>query len=201
VDNERNLLGYQEGWNMLSLRRAQGLTLIELVITVTLLGLLLLVGLPSFTTMLSNLRVRSVSESVLGGIQFARSEALKRNLSVTFQLDSVIGGGWTVLLPAAVATDPATVLQTQAASEGGAVTVVFDPPGNPSDTIIFNNLGRRITPAATTPILNVDVSNPGIATCELDGGSVRCLRVTVAIGGEARLCDPKRASGDPQACP
>jgi type IV fimbrial biogenesis protein FimT len=183
---------------MLNSRSARGMTLIELMVTITLIGLLLLAGLPAFTTMLSNLRVRAVAEGVLGGVQAARTEALKRNLNITFQLDpaSGIGGGWQVLLPDAILSAD-SILHAKSAVEGGAVQVSLSTG---TTDIVFNNLGRRITPDATTRILGIDVSNPDIGACETVGGSVRCLRVTVAIGGESRLCDPKRAVGDPQAC-
>jgi len=176
---------------MLSFRSSRGFTLIEAMVTIALLGFLLLVGLPAFTTMLANLRVRAVSDGVLSGIQFARAEALKRNQNMTFRLDPLtgVGGGWQVLLP------DGTMIQSKSAAEGGAVQVALAT----ADTeIVFDNLGQRLLPAAPAR-LNVDVSNPGVGNCE-PVGSVRCLRITVSIGGEARLCDPRRAAGDPQAC-
>lgn len=178
---------------MLKIRGPRGFTLIEVMIAIALVGLLLLAGMPTFATMISNLRVRAVSDSVLNGIQTARTEALKRNLNVTFRLDplSGVGGGWQVLLP------DNTVLQSKSAVEGGAVLVALEPVGT---EIVFNNFGRRSLPDATTPMLDVNVSNPGVGNCEAQNGSVRCLRIAVSIGGESRLCDPKRPSGDPQAC-
>jgi type IV fimbrial biogenesis protein FimT len=182
---------------MLSLRPSRGFTLIEVIIAIALIGLLLLAGLPAFATMISNLRVRSVSDSVLSGIQAARTEALKRNLSVTFQINPAtgIGGGWQVF-PTNTASD---ILQTKSASEGGAVLVAMDAGAT---EIVFNNLGRRVLPVVGngTGTLDVDISNPGVGACEANSGSVRCLRITVSIGGETRLCDPNRATGDPQAC-
>ena len=181
---------------MLIWRSSRGFTLIEAMIAIALIGLLLLAGLPAFTTMLSNLRVRAVSDGLLSGIQFARTEALKRNLNMTFQLDPAtgIGGGWAVFPTG----DIGNVLQSKSAAEGGAVLVALATGGT---EIVFGNLGRRITPGAATPILGINVSNPEIGSCEtVSSGSVRCLRVSVSIGGETRLCDPKRVSPDPQAC-
>ena len=182
---------------MLRSRSVRGFTLIEAMIAIALLAFLLLLGLPAFSTMLSNLRVRSVSDSVLSGVQAARTEALKRNLNITFELDPAtgIGGGWKVYPTA----NTADVLQSKSSSEGGNVLVAIDTGAT---TIEFNNLGRRVLPivANGTGTLDIDVSNPGVSNCEANGGSVRCLRVTVSIGGETRLCDPNRPTGDPQAC-
>lgn len=172
-----------------------GFTLIEAMVAVALVSFVLLVGLPAFANMVSNLRVRSVSDSVLSGIQAARIEALKRNIGITFELDPVsgVGGGWRVY-PTGNSAD---VLHSKGSSEGGEVLVGLDT----GDTqILFGRLGQRTYPDAATPVLAVDISNPNFDLCEAAGGSVRCLRVAVSIGGESRLCDPKRPTGDPQAC-
>jgi type IV fimbrial biogenesis protein FimT len=167
------------------------------MIAIALLALLLLIGLPTFSTMISNLRVRSVSDGVLSGVQFARTEALKRNLNMTLQLDPVsgVGGGWRVF----PTNDTTNILESKSATEGNAVLVSLTAGAT---ELVFNNLGRRIQPVVTngTGVVDIDISNPGVGSCESSGGSVRCLRITVAIGGEARLCDPSRPTGDPQAC-
>lgn len=176
----------------MALHNRRGFSLIELMVVIALAALLLLIGLPSFTTMLSNLRVRSVADSVLEGLQVARIEALKRNQNVIFRLDSSTGGGWSVVLA------DNTVIQSKSAAAGATVDVALSPSGT---QVVFNNLGRRQSPSAgVVDILELNVANPGFGTCEEIGGSVRCLRITVTIGGESRLCDPQRGSGDPQAC-
>jgi type IV fimbrial biogenesis protein FimT len=173
--------------------RSHGFTLIELMIAITLLALLLIAAFPAFTTMLSNLRVRSVADGVLSGLQYARGEALKRNMEITFRIDPVtgVGGGWQVALP------DNTLIQSKSAAEGGAVEAVIN--GGNVD-IVFDNLGRRSAPAVPPARVDIDITNPAVSNCEGAGGSVRCLRVTVALGGEVRLCDPRRPAGDPQAC-
>lgn len=171
----------------------RGFTLVELMVTIALLAFLLLLAYPGFVTMLANLRVRAVADGVLSGLQYARGEALKRNMEITFRIDpnNGVGGGWQVALP------DATVIQQKSAAEGGAVEAQM--VGGNVD-IVFDNLGRRSLPAAPPATLDIDITNPGVDACELNGGSIRCLRVTVALGGEVRLCDPHRPVGDPQAC-
>jgi type IV fimbrial biogenesis protein FimT len=176
----------------------RGVSLIEIMVAIAMVALLLLTGLPTFTSMLSNLRVRTVADSVLGGLQVARTEALKRNRNIAFQLDAETGGAWTVgEVDASFAIG--TSLQTKSASEGGTISVTLSPAG--TTQVVFNNLGRRIRPTpAEADVVEAVVANPGFGTCEDSGGTVRCLHITVAIGGEVRLCDPNRPSGDPQAC-
>jgi type IV fimbrial biogenesis protein FimT len=63
----------------------------------------------------------------------------------------------------------------------------------------FNGLGRLAVVPATNPVI-INVTNPAAGTCRSVGGPVRCLRVTVSLGGQVRVCDPALAAPDPQAC-
>jgi len=60
--------------------RSQGFTLLELMIVVTLTAVILGVGVPSFREFLRNNKMASVANDLLGGIQTARTEAIKRQL-------------------------------------------------------------------------------------------------------------------------
>jgi type IV fimbrial biogenesis protein FimT len=46
------------------------------------------------------------------------------------------------------------------------------------------------------------ITNPVGGTCEhVDGGSMRCLRIDISIGGEAKMCDPAVTDvTDPRIC-
>jgi type IV fimbrial biogenesis protein FimT len=166
----------------------RGFTLVELVIVIALLGLVLVLGMPSFTGVLASMRVRSVAEGMLGGIQTARTEAMRRNQQVSFNLDSEDGGGWSVVLDA-----DASVLQLKSAGEGGTVLVQSDLGA----ALTFNNLGQRTVPAGGA--VTYFLSNPDVAPCQ-PSGVVRCLSIIVQPSGQVRLCDPQRAAPDPQAC-
>ena len=71
---------------MLSRRRSQrGFTLIEIMISLTVLGILLMVALPSFSEWLQNQQLRAASEATLNGLQVARGAAIRRNVLVQFR--------------------------------------------------------------------------------------------------------------------
>jgi type IV fimbrial biogenesis protein FimT len=176
---------------MLRIRRWRGVTLIELVVVLVIIALLLVVGLPAFMNYMAGFKVRSVAEGMIGAVQLARIEAAKRNQPIRFVLDNAIGGGWSVL------TADATVLQTRGAAEGGEVLVTVTPAGG--DALTFNNLGQRTNPNADSGVVTLAVTNPAAGGCQPSGG-VRCLSIMVEPGGQARMCDPQRPSGDPQAC-
>jgi type IV fimbrial biogenesis protein FimT len=67
----------------------------------------------------------------------------------------------------------------------------------------FNGLGRVTSPGGAANLTQVAISNPVGGTCEhVDGGAMRCLRINISVGGEARMCDPAVTDAtDPRICP
>jgi type IV fimbrial biogenesis protein FimT len=65
-------------------RRSRGFTLVELMITIMVLGVLTAVAVPSFTSLLNRNRLASQSNDLLGAIQYARMEAIRTSSKVTF---------------------------------------------------------------------------------------------------------------------
>lgn len=61
----------------------QGFTLIELMITISLLGILAAIALPSFQDMIVQSRLRSQTNELIGAVQYARAEAIKRNQTIS----------------------------------------------------------------------------------------------------------------------
>jgi type IV fimbrial biogenesis protein FimT len=62
--------------------RSRGFTLMELMVVLAIAGTLLAIGVPSFREFLRNNKMASVANDLLGGIQTARTEAIKRQLPV-----------------------------------------------------------------------------------------------------------------------
>ncbi len=59
-----------------------GFTLVELMITVALVGVIAALAVPSFATMIANNRLATASNDVVGVLNYARSEAIKTGRSV-----------------------------------------------------------------------------------------------------------------------
>jgi type IV fimbrial biogenesis protein FimT len=191
---------------MLTITNIRGLTMIELMIGIVIVGLLLAFALPSYTAWLNNSQIRTAAESILNGMQLARAEAVRRNTSVQFALTSTASpmmSDWTVsvvsLLPAASA-----VVQTRSSAEGSATARVNITKPAGATTVTFNSLGRVIAP----PITNNDNSATltEVDVTSASASATRPLNVLVGGGvvggGMVRMCDPAPglAATNPQSC-
>ena len=162
-----------------------GFSLVELMFAIVILAVLVGIAMPSFSTWLRNSQIRNAAESIANGLQRARAEAVARNTSVAFVLAT--DSSWTVdYVVKPVAADPP--IDSRSSSEGSRdVTRTVLPAG--ATTVTFNNLGQ-VTDA--TPLAQVDFAAVG---------GNRNLRVTIGVGGNARMCDPNLISGSsPSAC-
>ena len=165
--------------------RKQGFTLVELLISVAVVGVLTLLALPSFNQWIANTKIRSTTESVLAGFQLARAEAVRLNRGVRMTLNA--DTSWTV---AEVLSG--TVIQTRPANEGtDSNTTMTVTPGT-ATTVDFNGLGRVTN---LTPITQIDLDSTAIPAA-----STKELRITINTGGTARACDPSHPASDPRGC-
>ena len=60
-------------------RRARGFTLVEMLIVVTIVGILSGAAFPYLGTVMDSIRMRSIANAFLSSMHVARSEAIKRN--------------------------------------------------------------------------------------------------------------------------
>ncbi len=171
----------------------KGVSLIELVIGIAIVGVLLAMGLPSYSAWIQNTRIRTATESILNGMQLARAEAVRRNANV--QLAFGAASSWTI-------SNPATTEQIQArsAGEGSSNVTVAMTPAN-ATTITFSSLGRVVANLdGSATITQADMTVP---TSVLAASAARELRIVIGAGGNVRMCDPDSgvSASDPRKCP
>lgn len=199
MDRKHIVLGYQKGRHVLKPGRkpgVSGFSLIELLIAIAILGIALLLGMPSYRTWIQNTHIRNATESIQNGMQRARAEAVTRNTNTAF----VLGGGpfWTI----SQVSDGAVIEQRPAGEVSANVTLTVSPiaipPALPPTTITFSSLGSVVANAdATATITQIDIDSSVLATADS-----RELRLTVGVGGVIRMCDPNPgvATSDPRHC-
>jgi type IV fimbrial biogenesis protein FimT len=111
-------------------RHIHGFTLVEMMVVVVIGAILVGAAAPSFSRAIATQRARSAGTDVYLALLKARSEAIKRNATVT--LAPKAGGwqnGWQIVNPS-VATD---ILEDHGAAAGATITgpasVVYRPSG------------------------------------------------------------------------
>jgi type IV fimbrial biogenesis protein FimT len=214
------------------MKAARGFSLVELIIAMAIAGILLALALPSFTAYLRNVKLRSAAEVFMSGIQLARSEAVRMNTSVEFLLTandplaanvatataSAAGVNWMVRT-----ADLTTFIDGKFGLEGSGKAVASDitvrindstppadtdpdpPPAALVSSIVFDGFGRTNLAAAAVFKFNDASAGRCVTDPGPPAGTVRCLRVVVAVGGQTRLCDPavtaaQVAAGDSRGC-
>lgn len=191
----------------------QGVTLIELLVGIAIVGILLAVGIPSFSGWIQSTQIRTAAESIQSGLQLARAEAVRRNAIVRFTLTDATGlVAWSVGCVAVTAACPAAI-QSRDANEGGVnarAGISIAAPPVPAGTyyatpitagagmtgvdgVTFNGLGRIPAANIATDVKRIDLSNAVDATA-------RALIIVVTTGGQIRMCDPALSNTDAQGC-
>lgn len=178
--------------------RQRGVTLLEAMVVITIVGILMAVAVPSYQSFIAESRLRVKAESILYGLQLARSEALRRNTRIFITADT--DSAWVMGCQTAVAdlnsdgvADCPASIQTKDGAEGGQnVTMAFSPTA--SRTVTFTGLSL-LAPTnldGSAPFTRIDFSTVGTS---------KTYRVTLSVGGQARLCDPTITTpGDTRAC-
>jgi type IV fimbrial biogenesis protein FimT len=172
---------------MLMRNQQNGVTLIELIIAVVIVGIVTALALPSYSNWIQNTRLRNGAESILNGLQLARAEAVRRNTNVQFTLGA--NTAWTVGCVAVTATCLANI-QSHSAGDASSTAVTVTMVAGGANPVVFNNLGRLVTAATSW---NIDNNL-------LSAADSRDLRVVVSAGGTTRMCDPNVVAPDSREC-
>ena len=79
----------------------QAFTLIELVMTMAIAGILVTIAIPSFNSTLTSSRLTNYANDLVGALNLARSEAVRRGIQVTVSNNGALThweSGWTVFV-------------------------------------------------------------------------------------------------------
>jgi len=174
-----------------------GFTVTELVMVMTIIGILTAIGVPSFKYVTASNRISSEINALLGDMQFARSQAIKQGLTVTVCSSSdgatcntgaagnVWHTGWIVFLDS----------NGDQQVDNGEQIIRVQPAFNSNDTLTsvgsyaaatYNRLGYAPTwNGLTINIALHDVNNSPVYT--------RCLAITAS----GSVSTEKAGAGNP----
>jgi len=177
-----------------------GFTLIELMVTVTLVAIVLAVGVPSFTTFQRNAELTSTTNSLLAALNAARGEAMKRGMNA--MVVPADGANWSSGWVAFVDKN-----RSQAYEPDSDITIMTSDPLPAYLAVVGNGFT-----AESLPYILYDASgyskqkNGGFGASTLEiarndvagtGSLPQTRRIKIASTGRVRVCTPKTTT-DPQ---
>ncbi|HND25314.1 MAG TPA: GspH/FimT family pseudopilin [Rhodocyclaceae bacterium] len=184
-------------------RRLRGATLLELMVTVSIVAILMAVGMPSMKDWILRNSVSSAAEVLQNGLRRAESEAIRRNAPIEFLLTSGIPSSSASLTAEANAVNWAIRVVDSSNSykpvAGGYVAGFYLKDISSAVTVsgpasvIFNGMARVLDNAGV-PVNGYQVYRFSRS------GSDKAYCVFVSQGGGVKMCDPDQASGTPRAC-
>ena len=134
-------------------KSAHGFTIIEVIVTMTVAGILMMFAVPAFNTFIQNQRITTATNSLVLSLNLARSEAIKRDLptgvTVCASTDALTcngtswTGGWIVVdtsggATAGVLSGVATIGTNDTISEAaGQLQAVFQSNGTVTQSASF----------------------------------------------------------------
>lgn len=176
------------------MRHAKGFTMVELMIVITIIGILLAMGIPVMTQYIQNARLRAVASELRDGLMTARVEAIRRNANVAI---TIKGADWEI----------STIGRAKTSSNSEKnISVAYTAEGAESETVLssittqditFGSDGRTITGSGDLSIFPNENSNE----CKANDGEIACMQISIRSGGIVRMCNPAIAQADdPQGC-
>lgn len=148
----------------------KGFTLLELMLVLTIAGILATIGMPAMRDMMLNQKVKTAASDLHLSLLLARSEAIKRSSNVVMERNTSWDNGWSVKAGS-------TVLRTRDPLNGLSVECSTDSDDSAETcpaSVTFQRSGR---PTAYTQYrLFVDGN---------DGVTMRCI--TIGLSGVADI--------------
>lgn len=193
---------------------AAGFTLIEMMVTISLMAILMTLAMPSMRDWILNSKVRAVSNSLQNGLRLAQTESLRRSRQVVFSLTNspapqtsltavANGSNWSInTVPSMLVGETSAFVEAGVLAAVGSGVQITGP-----SAICFNSVGRlvaNVTPGVTGATCALPASTPPVQAYDVTlTGANRPLRVVVALGGQVHMCDPAKtlSATNPDGCP
>ena len=178
-------------------RAAAGFTLVEFVVALAILAILAVTAIPSFNDFRVRERLKGAATNLYTDLQFARSEAVEHNATVTVSFTT--GANWCYgIHQGAAACDCATANSCSIKAVSGT-----DYPGISIGLAQFDSAGGANSWYAINPLRGQAVDAAGNAVSGnvlFAGAGSRSLRGDVNAVGRVRLCSPSGSISGYPSC-
>jgi type IV fimbrial biogenesis protein FimT len=165
-------------------RSAAGFTLIELIVTIAIAGILLAIVIPSFSDFFSKRRVEGIAAELVTDLQYARTEAVARNRNTMVTFGTAC---YVVYMSPASASTPSTCTVSDASAVVKSVSI------SSGNTVGVSTLASLETitfePVLGSASNNVG-ANPGVVEVSSTAGRPWKLQVRLSNQGRVKTCSP-----------
>jgi type IV fimbrial biogenesis protein FimT len=198
---------------------SRGFTLIEMMLVVTILGIVLSMAVPSLSSYMDRRRVIAAAEALYGEFQYARSEAIARSQDVFVSFSTDGSDTWSVGVSTTGGCDPTETVVTAANAcvmvidDGDGNVHGTDPDGDGTDVTDNDDLVLRVMRSTNHP--RIEMGNTAMGAVTFGGGVTQArfdstrgvvagnggtvalklgddheLRVILGQIGRVRICSP-----------
>lgn len=181
----------------------KGFSLIELIVVISIFGIMIAIGTPSIIKYLSNSKIRSISTEIKESIEKAKLEAIKRNNTISIQLfgsngnankkNHIISLGNDEIYSTIAKSNESNIKLYKSVTVGLTTTNTELTTLN-SASLSFSGNGRI---SGQTFDLLITGSG-GSDSCDSDNA---CFKVQISSGGSIRMCNNNlQKSNHAQGC-
>lgn len=169
-------------------RRQAGLSVIELVTVIAILGIMLGFAVPSFQEFVTNYRTSVQTNDLLADLALARGEAVKYSRRTEVR---AVGGDWTDGWTVGTDLDGDgdiegdEIIRRHGAAEPDFTIAAGTDTGTPTDVITFGPIGTVVVPAGGNPL--------EFSICRPDNDPVKSRAIGLARSGRA---ESRKAEGN-----
>jgi type IV fimbrial biogenesis protein FimT len=180
----------------------RGMTLLEVMITLSIIAIVAAVTIPSFSDFILNQRAKGAAEALVAALQNAKAESVKTNseISIVFKPGTTNAAHSSSSWCYGMTIPSSTSCDCSASPSDCATGSVVDGDSFKDVTINFNSSDKR-----TIEPIRGGAANATQGTVIFDAGNNKKLGVTLSTIGRIRMCLPTGTTisryTDSGACP
>ena len=177
---------------MMSRQDQKGITLIEMMVVLAIVGVLVTIAIPNYQAWVSDQNLRSSMVQLAGDLQIARMTAINRNAPITVRFDDVAMTYTAFIDNGAVAGGGVNQVQARDLIQNGTEAAIFTPNNKPlnarvsisqvnfgaNPAVLFNGRGMRGIPQA----------DPAQVVLQNDRG--KQYQINVTLVGDVNVAAP-----------